>query len=176
MNASQNVAASPDAVQELAAKLNGRDPFEVQEELLPSLRAALATLDDETLRTPEAPGKWSVIEVVQHLADAELAYGWRLRMIVAHDAPPLQGFDQDKWADTLRYREASLEDALAQLAALRAANLRLLRRLDERQLDRAGIHNEAGPMSARMILYLLAGHDLTHRRQIERIKAAIGAT
>lgn len=175
MNASQKSAVSPDALERLVSRLDGLDPFEVQEELLPSLRAAVATLSDDALRAPEAAGKWSVVEVVQHLADAELAYGFRIRMILAQDTPPLQGFDQDLWAQELGYRDTGIEHALEQLSALRAANLRLLRRLDDRQLDRVGIHSEAGPISVRMILYLLAGHDLTHLHQIERIKQAVGA-
>lgn len=167
-----SVSVPADAITKLKTKLEGRDPFEVQEELVPALRAATAGLSPEALTTPEAPGKWSIIEVIQHLADAELAYGFRLRMILAHDQPPLQGFDQDLWANTLRYREANLDDALQQLIALRAANLRIYRKLDESQFERIGIHSEAGPITARMILYILANHDLNHRRQIERIKAA----
>ncbi len=174
MSTQPNTAVPPGAVERLAETLEGRDPFEVQGELLPTLRAAVATLDDSALRVPEAPGKWSVIEVVQHLADTEMAYGFRLRMILAHDTPPLQGFDQERWAQALRYRDAALDEALEQLSALRAANLRLLRALDDAQLDRVGIHSEAGPVSARMILYQLAAHDRTHLRQIERIKQAAG--
>jgi hypothetical protein len=171
---SQNVSVASNAVEGLAERLGGRDPFEVQEELLPSLRAATATLDEVALRTPEGSDKWSILEAVQHLADAELAYGFRLRMIVAQETPPLQAFDQDLWARELRYRDKRLDHALEQLSALRAANLRTFRSLDESQLDRVGIHSEVGPISARMILYTLAVHDLTHRRQIERIKQSIG--
>ncbi len=161
------------AIAELAVKLDGRDPVEVQQELLPSLRRAVEGLTREQYVKPEEEGKWSVVDVVQHLADAELAYGWRIRMILAHDTPTFQGFDQDLWAKALDYRSVDLDDGLAQLEVLRNANLRLVRRQHEAALDRLGIHNEAGPMSVRMILYLLANHDLTHLRQIERIKRAV---
>ena len=64
------------------------------------LRGRAAT---PTLRRPEAPGKWSATEVVQHLADSELVLGFRMRMILTEDRPALQGYDQDRWAGTLRY-------------------------------------------------------------------------
>lgn len=176
MNDTKDVAVPAGAIEQLAERLKGRDPFEVQEELVPELRTAIAGMSRKLLATPEAPGKWSVLEVIQHLADAELAYGFRLRMILAHERPPLQGFDQDLWARELRYNQGDVVNALEQLSALRTANLRIFRALDEAQFDRIGIHSEAGPISARMILYILAKHDLTHRRQIERIKESVEAT
>jgi hypothetical protein len=166
-------AASP-YVARVLGRLGDRDPFQVQEALAGSLRAAAAGLDDAELRRPEAPGKWSVIQVVQHLADTEMVYGYRLRLVLAHDNPDIQGVDQDAWAARLRYHDAGLEDALAQLAALRAANLRLAASLDEEEWERTGLHSERGPESARLLFRLAAGHDLVHLDQIARIRRAIG--
>ena len=149
--------------------LGSRDALEVQEELVPWLSARTADLDSAALRRPEAPGKWSVIEVVQHLADTELAYGYRVRMILTHEAWPMELFDREGWARELGYGNASLEGALDQLRALRAANLRLYRSLAPAQLSRMGIHAERGPESIATCIRLLAGHDLAHRRQIDRI-------
>ena len=155
--------------------LGDREPLALQEELVGAVERAVAGLDDATLRTKEAPGKWSVLEVVQHLADTELVYGYRMRMIVGRPTAAIEGYDQDAWARELRYNDVSLADALDQLRALRAANLRFLRRLTDEQLDRVGIHSERGPESVRHIARLVAAHDLLHLRQIERIKGAIGA-
>ena len=149
--------------------LGSRDALEVQQELLAWLAARTAALDDATLRRPEAPGKWSVIQVVQHLADTELAYGYRIRMILTHDAWPVELFDREGWARELHYADASLDGALDQLRALRGANIRLYRSLSPAQLDRVGIHVERGPESVATCIRLLAGHDLAHRRQIDRI-------
>ena len=149
--------------------LGSRDALEVQEELVPWLSTRTAALDEAALRRPEAPGKWSVIEVVQHLADTELAYGYRVRMILTHDAWPMELFDREGWARELHYGSASLEGALDQLRALRAANLRLYRSLAPAQLARVGIHAERGPESVATCIRLLAGHDLAHRRQVDRI-------
>lgn len=149
--------------------LGSRDALEVQEELVGWLATRTAGLDDATLRGPEAPGKWSVIEVAQHLADTELAYGYRIRMILTHDQWPMELFDREGWARELHYTGASLAGALDQLRALRSANLRLYRSLSATQLARVGIHAERGPESVGTCIRLLAGHDLAHRRQIDRI-------
>lgn len=157
----------------LVALVGARDPLDVQAELAGWIERRTASLDDATLRRPEAPGKWSVIEVVQHLADTELAYGYRVRMVLTHDAWPVEVFDREAWARELRYREASLAGALEQLRALRHANLRLYRSLSPAQLARTGVHAERGPETLTTYIGLLAGHDLVHRRQIDRILGAV---
>jgi hypothetical protein len=111
------------------------------------------------------------MDVVHHLADTELVYGFRLRMVLTQDTPALQGYDQDVWARTFRYREMPLPDVLAQLAVLRSANLRLLRGLEPPQWKRAGLHSERGLETVEHIVRMIGGHDLVHRRQIERILA-----
>src|SRR5687768_7204379 len=113
----------------LLNRLGDRDWLDSLASTPAALREAVEGLDDATLRRAEAPGKWSMIEVVQHLADAETVVAFRVRTIVADDTPPVTAYDQEKWADRLRYREASLEEALEQFTALRDANVRLVRRL-----------------------------------------------
>ena len=149
--------------------LGDRDPLTVMSELVPWVTGRVRGLDDAVLRRPEAPGKWSVMEVVQHLADTELVYGYRTRMILSQDTPPIAGYDQDVWVRTFHYRELPLAEALAQLSALRATNLRLLRSLDAAQWKRAGLHSERGMESVKRIVQMIGGHDLVHRRQIDRI-------
>ena len=153
--------------------LGDRDPFEVLDELPAELDRLLAGLSDEEVRRPEAPGKWSINEVIQHLADSEMVWSWRVRLIVAHDRPEITGYDQDRWAERLGYRDAPLEDALDQVRALRRANLRLIRSLSPEDLRRTGVHNERGEESVDHLIRLYAGHDLLHRRQLERIRAGL---
>lgn len=97
----------------------------------------------------EAPGKWSIREAVQHLADSELVGGFRLRMILAHDRPSLAGYHQDLWASRLRYRDVDLPDAVEQFIVLRRANLRIWQHLDAADLIRVGLHGERGEESPR---------------------------
>ena len=153
--------------------LGDRDPITVQEKLLTSLEAAVEGLTQAELRQPERPGKWSIMEVVKHLADTELVTGFRLRMILSHDRPNIPAYDQDLWANQLKYNDAKLEDALSQLRALRETNLRLLKSLTPEQWQRYGIHEERGEESIERLTKMVAGHDLVHLNQIERIKQAI---
>jgi hypothetical protein len=168
--ASETGAAYTDALLEL---LGDRDPFEVQEGLLPGLRASLEGIDPADLRRPEAPGKWSVLDVVCHLADSELIYGYRLRMIVAEDEPALVGYDQDRWAERLHHDVRDLDLELERLESLRRSNLGFLRSLKDAEWDRVGRHSERGDESVRRVFEMLAAHDLVHLRQIERIKKSL---
>ena len=162
-------ASGAEYTKAILAMLGDRDPIAVLTELVPWLERRLANVDDATLRRPEKPDKWAPIEVVQHLADAELVVGWRVRMILTQDTPSLPAFDQDTFARDLRYREIPLAEAMGQLSGLRTANLRLYRTLAPEALHRAGLHSERGPESIAHIMRMMAGHDLVHRRQIDRI-------
>ncbi|MFL5531633.1 MAG: DinB family protein [Gemmatimonadales bacterium] len=165
-------AAAGGYVRALLDLLGPRDPLEVMAELLPWLEARISGVAEPALRKPEAPGKWSVAQVVQHLADSDLVAGYRIRMVVAENSPRLQGYDQDRWATEFQYDQVLLAAALDQLRSLRIANLRLWSRLTPDQLQRVGIHSERGPESAGHILRLMGAHDLVHRRQIDRILAS----
>jgi len=154
--------------------LGNRDPIVVAAELIHWLERRTAGLDDAILRRPEAPGKWSVVQVIQHLADTELVYAWRTRQILTQDRPAIQGYDQDAWAKELRYEAADLAVALGQLRGVRTANLRLWRSLTPAQLTRVGLHSERGPESLDLVIRMMGGHDLVHRRQIDRVLAAAG--
>jgi hypothetical protein len=162
-------AAAPVYVRALLDLLGDREPLEVMPELVPWIRQRLRGIPDATLRRPEAPGKWSVVEVLQHLADVEMVYGFRGRLVLSEDRPTIVGFDQDRWASLFRYREASAERALEQLAALRTANLALWRTLGPGERARIGLHTERGEESMDLMLRLMAAHDLVHRRQIDRV-------
>jgi len=162
-------AAASEYVRALLDLLGPREPLEVLGELLPWVDRRIAGVPEDVLRRPEMPGKWSAIEVIQHLGDSDLVAGFRIRMVLTEDRPILQGYDQDRWAEQLHYREIPLARALDQLRALRAANLSLWASLTSEQLQRLGLHSERGPESAGHIVRLMAAHDLVHRRQLDRI-------
>ncbi len=154
--------------------LGERDPLAVMAETPHALRLATDGLTDERARRPEAPGKWSAVEVVRHLADSEIVYGYRVRLIVAAERPAIPGYDQDAWADRLRYRDDRLEDALADFSALRAMNLRWLGTRTPEEMARVGLHAERGEERVGHIARLLAAHDLVHLGQVARICQAGG--
>ncbi|HKO58530.1 MAG TPA: DinB family protein [Thermoanaerobaculia bacterium] len=161
--------------QNLLNRLGADDPLTVLERSGAEIRALFEGMVDEAIRRPERPGKWSMLEVAHHLADSDIVSGFRIRMILAHDQPPIVGYDQDLWADKLRYRDARLADVLHQFDAMRDSNLRLARGLDSTQLARYGIHEERGGESVGYMLRLMAGHDLVHRDQLGRVARAVSA-
>jgi DinB superfamily len=169
----RTVEESGQYVQGVLGLLAERDPLEVLGELLPVLEEVTAAFPEPLLRRPERAGKWSIAQVIAHLADSDLVTGYRLRLVVAQPGAAIQGYDQDRWAAELRYAEAPLAETLDQLRALRGANLRLLRWLDPERLARAGLHSERGRETVGQLMRLYAGHDLVHRRQIERIRRAV---
>ena len=175
-NPAANAAAQTEAyVAALMAALGSREPFGVLAEMPAVLRQAVSGLSSEQERTPEAAGKWSVKQVVQHLADAELVGGFRYRMILTHDSPTLPGYDQDLWAERLHYQESDLPTALDDFARLREANLRLLGAAKPADMQRFARHEERGEESLEKMIRMFAGHDTVHLRQIARIRRAIGA-
>jgi len=162
-------AAASSYVRALLDLLGPRDPLTVMAELIPWLERRVQGIAEPVLRHPEGPGKWSVVQVIQHLADSDLVAAYRIKMILSQDRPSIPGYDQDQWASEGRYAEVPLALALDQLRAMRAANLHLWARLTPQQLERVGIHAERGPESAGYLLRLMGAHDLVHRRQIDRI-------
>jgi uncharacterized damage-inducible protein DinB len=156
--------------------LGARDPLEVLRQTESALRDVLDRLSEEQQVQPEAPAKWSVRHVIQHLADSELVWGYRLRMVLAHDRPTLTGYDQDSWAERLRYDDVDAEQALRDFAVLRDGNLRLMARGSTDDLARVGIHAERGEESVAHMIRLYAGHDLLHLRQIDRIRHGTAVT
>jgi hypothetical protein len=159
--------------QDLLDRLGDRDPLAVLESSLADLRAIFDGVDDATIRKPEKPGKWSMIEVAHHLADSDMVAGVRIRMIMAQERPPIVAYDQELWVKKLRYRDAALSDVLTQFTVLRNANLRLARRLNAEELARFGLHTERGGESAGYLLRLMAGHDIVHLAQLARIRASL---
>lgn len=150
----------------------GRDPMEVLAATGARLRDLIAGKSDGDLRRPEREGKWSLAQVVAHLADSELVWGYRLRRIVAESRPRIEGYDQDLWAERLDYASADVPSSLAVFDALRNAHLRLLATMTDDDLRRVGVHEERGEESVAHLIRLYAGHDLLHLRQMERIVAA----
>ncbi|MGQ0641744.1 MAG: DinB family protein [Gemmatimonadaceae bacterium] len=128
----------------LLAALGSRDPIDVLRATAQELRRAIAGLDDAQLGTPEAPGLWSVRDVIQHLADSELVGAFRIRMVLAHDRPILVGYDQERWAQRLHYDKTHVQEALTDFERLRLSNLCLLDETSAAERERVGLHSERG--------------------------------
>ena len=153
--------------------LGDRDPIAVLRGTPDALGSAMDGLTRQQFYQPEAEGKWSIVQVLQHLADSEMVWAWRVRLILAQDRPALTGYDQDLWAQRLGYDRADPVDALELFAVVRRANLRLVEEASPEDLQRVGVHVERGEESLAHLLRLNAGHDLLHIRQIERVRSAV---
>ncbi len=171
--AASAVEDAPSYTASLIEALGERDPLDILREMPQSLASAIEGLSPVLLAKQEAPGKWSVAQVVQHLADSELIGSVRFRMVLAHDRPPIAGYDQDLWANRLNYCDANAADALREFTSLRSANVRLLERITDDDRGRVGVHSERGEESISRMLQLYAGHDLVHLRQVARIRKSV---
>lgn len=159
-------------IEAVLGKLGKRDPREVLAGTPGELGRLVREVPPAVLRRPEAPGRWSVGEVLAHLADSELVWAFRLRMVLGQKRPPLAGYDQDAWAGRLSYAEVDPSASLERFDFARSWNLALLDRLPDEALDRVGVHAERGEESVRHMIRLYAGHDLVHVAQIQRILSA----
>jgi DinB superfamily len=170
--AAEHAAAYVTAVLDL---IGTQDPMVVLRATPSALQRAIDGLSAAHMARPEKPGKWSINHVLRHLADSDIVWSWRLRLILAQDRPPLTGYDQDLWAERLHYAEADPAESLELFAVLRRANLKLLERASPQELQRVGVHVERGEENLEHHRRLYAGHDLLHLRQIERIRAAVAS-
>jgi hypothetical protein len=116
-----------------------------------------------------APGKWTARMILCHLADCEIAFGFRIRQTIAQDEHAVQTFDQDAWAHPYGNPSFHAQTALQVFADLRGWNLLLLDSLNSDAFSRRMRHPERGEMSLQTFMELMAGHDLNHLRQLEII-------
>ena len=156
-------------VQRILAQLEGKDPLKVQAGTAAKLGRLIQRASAAKLRKRPAPGKWSAGEILAHLADAEIVTAWRLRHILGAPGTPIQAYDQDTWAAAGHYEKRDARKSLEQFRATREANLALLKSLTAEQWKHHGMHAERGVETIQHIACMMAGHDLNHLGQVERI-------
>jgi uncharacterized damage-inducible protein DinB len=155
--------------QRIFSYLAENDPLKIQSATPKKLERFVSRGPGSKLRKQPAPGKWSVAEILAHMADTELVFGYRIRTILGAPGTPIQAFDQDKWAQAMSYGKSDPRKSLERFAAFRKANLDLLKSLSPAQRKYHGMHSERGEESIETIARLCAGHDINHLRQIEKI-------
>ncbi len=160
---------NPQAYREnLFRLLGGRDPLEVLAETASTLADIVRTHPVDVLRSRPFEGKWTPNEVIGHLADGEWVYGYRLRLILCEDNPPILGMNQNLWVAGQRHNEREPSELVDVFRVMRGFNLAVLKGLSPADLKRTGEHNERGPESLDLMVRMLAGHDLSHLGQIDR--------
>jgi hypothetical protein len=155
--------------QRILGNLDGKDPFKTQSATAKRLARLVKGASAAKLRKRPAPDKWSVAEILAHLADTEIVVGWRIRSILGAPGTPIQAFDQDAWAAAGNYAKRDPRKSIEQFRAVREANLAFYKSLSPEQWKCYGMHAERGEESLERLLCMMAGHDLNHTSQIERI-------
>ena len=153
----------------ILSNVRDRDAWSVLASTPERLRELIAGRTREELaRTPD-PSRWSVVQILAHLADAEIVGAWRFRSVLAADGVPLQAYDQNAWANAFRYADTDPVASLQLFEVNRAATLLLLRRVDPSLHANHGLHAERGKETIEHLVRLYAGHDLNHLMQVERL-------
>ena len=135
---------------------------------------SLEGISDAELRARPIPGKWTACEIVQHLADSEMNGAIRLRKLLTEDDPQIQGYDQEVFAERLRYNERDIAPALEAFRAARATTAQILEAVTEDDWSRAGTHTESGRYTAEDWLRIYAAHAHNHAAQIRRLREEMG--
>jgi len=157
--------------QRIMKMIEGKDPLKTQSATPKKLASLVKGTAPSKLRKRPAPDKWSVAEILAHLADTEIVVGWRIRSILGAPGTPIQAFDQDAWAAAGNYAKRDPRKSIEQFRVVRDANLALYKSLSPEQWKHFGMHAERGEESLQRILHMMAGHDINHISQIERILA-----
>jgi hypothetical protein len=147
----------------------GKHPLAVQAATAKKLAQLIKAVPTAKLRKRPAPDRWSVGEILAHLADAEIVGGFRMRLILGAPGTPVAAFDQDSWVTSGHYNKRDPRKSVEQFRAVREANLALLKSLTPEQWKHYGMHAERGQETIEHIARMFAGHDINHLRQIERI-------
>src|SRR5262245_13411871 len=141
-------------------KVPDSGPVKMLEEQIGELEK-LKALSEDKANYAYGEGKWTVKEVIGHLADGERVFSYRLTRIARGDATPLPGFDENAWAKTAPHRKRRMADVVNELVAIRRSTLALVESLDEASIANKGVANN-NPVTARAICWIMAGHTRHH--------------
>jgi hypothetical protein len=157
--------------QRILSYIEGKEPLAVQAATAERLAQLIEGVSTSELRRRPAPDKWSVSEIIAHLADGEIVGGFRVRFILGSPGSPVVAYDQDKWVTSGHYDKRDPQKSVELFRVLREANLALLESLEPDDWKQYGMHSERGKESIEHIVRMFAGHDVNHLQQIENILA-----
>jgi hypothetical protein len=158
-------------IQRISGYTEGKQPLAVQTATAKKLERLIKGVPARKLRKRPEPEKWSVAEILAHLADAEIVGGFRMRLILGAPGTPIAAFDQDAWVTSGHYEKRDPRKSIEQFRVVREANLGLLKSLTPQQWKHYGMHAERGQETIERIAQMFAGHDINHLQQIAGILA-----
>jgi hypothetical protein len=156
-------------IQRMLAYLDGKHPLTVQAATGKKLERIIKGVPVAKLRKRPAPDKWSVNEILAHLADSEIILGFRMRLILGAPGSPIAAVDQDAAVTSGHYEKRDPSKSVETFRVVREANLALLKSLTPEQWKHYGIHSARGQETIEHIVRIYAGHDINHLLQIEGI-------
>jgi len=159
--------------QRLIGHVEGKDAIKMQKASVARMKKAIQGLTPKQWKWKPEPGKWSIAEIVAHLADSEVVTSWRLRSIIGQDGVTIQAYDQDAWAAAFAYGKRDPKLSLEVFRVLRDNNLAMLKTLPREAWENHGMHQERGKETVAHLVRMIAGHDTNHVLQIEGIAAQI---
>ena len=143
--------------------------MKVQRSTPAKLKKSIRGLSGKQLKWRPEPAKWSIAEIIAHLADAEIVASWRMRSVIGENGITIQPFDQDAWASSFEYRDRDARHSLEVFRVLRENNVRMLNEIPRETWENYGMHLERGKETIAHLTRMFAGHDTNHVLQIERI-------
>jgi len=155
--------------QRILGYVKSKEPLAVQAATAKKLGRLIKGVPMAKLRKRPAPEKWSVSEIIAHLADGEIVAAFRLRLILGAPGTPIVAYDQNQWVICGHYEKRDPQESAELFRVLREANLALLKSLKPEQWKLCGMHSERGQESIEHIVRMFAGHDINHLQQIEKI-------
>ncbi len=156
-------------IQRVLGYLEGKKPLEILAATPRQIARLVTGVSKKKLAQRPAPDKWSVTELLAHLADSELVQGFRIRLILGAPGTPIQGFDQDAWAKVGEYAKQDPAVSLEAFRVTRERTVRLLKSLPRSAWDSYGMHSERGKETVTRVTEMMAGHDINHLKQIKAI-------
>ena len=129
----------------------------------------LCQISPEELEWSPDESVWSPHQMIGHIVDVEIAYGFRIRMVISELNPTYPGFDEEKWTSALKHSQIPLDLFLTALKGLRALNIALLSGLEQKDRMRTGIHAQSGSQTLNYLIHSLAKHDQYHLKRLEEL-------
>lgn len=155
--------------QRLLGYVRGLDPVKILAATPGKITKLVRGKTRQSLAKRLDPDKWSVVEILAHLADSELVVGYRIRLMLGASGIDLQAYDQETWADFSHHAKSDPKLSFDAFRVQRERTVRLLKELTPEQWEKFGIHSERGKETVRRTVEMLAGHDINHLAQIEKI-------
>jgi hypothetical protein len=160
-------------IQRILGHVDGQDAMKVQRTTAPKLKKLTQGLTAKQLKWKPEPSKWSIAEIVAHLADVEIVASWRMRSVLGSNGAPIQAFDQDAWASVFQYGKRDVGQSIEVFHVLRTNNLAMLKVLPAESWENYGMHSERGKETIAHLARMFAGHDTNHVKQIEGIASQL---